>query len=401
MKNKLINKKGITLIALVITIIVLLILAGISISMLAGNNGILTKATDAKRRTEQGERDERDKLLSQEALINEYGSTLSSSEIKTKTNNKIENASDNTISEIKVFGEGASAQYLPIPAGFTYKEGTIDTGAVVIDKNGNEFVWVPVDTSDTTYPMFTKTVEGDTATYTAKLWDWNSATVTISEGTGTISTLNAMSTSYKEPQVAPNGSNTNDNVPAEYNAMAKSVEIYKGFYVGRYETGIEGTKAVSKNAYKTEGVTTADASATSANQWYGLYTIQKNMSQDNGLNSVQSSMIWGSQYDAMMYWMTKTGNKITNSNYKDDGEKRNTNTKTYEKTGSLETDKINNIYDLYGVHSEWTLEAKVPFARVSRGGNYNNSESPAFRGNYGPTYTPGVILSSRLTLYIK
>lgn len=42
------NNKGITLIALVITIIVLLILAGVSIAMLTGNNGILTRANEAK-----------------------------------------------------------------------------------------------------------------------------------------------------------------------------------------------------------------------------------------------------------------------------------------------------------------------------------------------------------------
>ena len=42
------NNKGITLIALVITIIVLLILAGVSIAMLTGNNGILTQANTAK-----------------------------------------------------------------------------------------------------------------------------------------------------------------------------------------------------------------------------------------------------------------------------------------------------------------------------------------------------------------
>ena len=50
MKNK--NVKGITLIALVITIIVLLILAGVSIAMLTGENGILTQAKNAKDKTE-------------------------------------------------------------------------------------------------------------------------------------------------------------------------------------------------------------------------------------------------------------------------------------------------------------------------------------------------------------
>lgn len=45
------QQKGVTLVALVITIIVLLILAGVSIAMLTGDNGILTKATDSKRET--------------------------------------------------------------------------------------------------------------------------------------------------------------------------------------------------------------------------------------------------------------------------------------------------------------------------------------------------------------
>lgn len=49
------NEKGITLIALVITIIVLLILAGVSISMLTGQNGLLTKTTEAKEQSENGE----------------------------------------------------------------------------------------------------------------------------------------------------------------------------------------------------------------------------------------------------------------------------------------------------------------------------------------------------------
>ena len=55
MNNNLKNMKGITLIALVITIIVLLILAGVSISMLTGQNGILTQAQNSKQATEKSE----------------------------------------------------------------------------------------------------------------------------------------------------------------------------------------------------------------------------------------------------------------------------------------------------------------------------------------------------------
>ena len=51
-KNITKNTKGITLIALVITIIVLLILAGVSIAMLTGENGIMNNAKEAKTQTE-------------------------------------------------------------------------------------------------------------------------------------------------------------------------------------------------------------------------------------------------------------------------------------------------------------------------------------------------------------
>ena len=56
--TKLKEVKGITLIALVITIIVLLILAGVSIAALSGNNGILTKAKEASQKTVEAQKKE-------------------------------------------------------------------------------------------------------------------------------------------------------------------------------------------------------------------------------------------------------------------------------------------------------------------------------------------------------
>ena len=55
MKNMLNKNKGITLIALVITIIVLLILAGVAIATLTGENGLLNRATDAKTNTDNAQ----------------------------------------------------------------------------------------------------------------------------------------------------------------------------------------------------------------------------------------------------------------------------------------------------------------------------------------------------------
>ena len=64
------EEKGITLIALVITVIVLLILAGVSIAMLTGNNGILTQAQKSKQATEEAAQKEKEDLIKLEMLAN-------------------------------------------------------------------------------------------------------------------------------------------------------------------------------------------------------------------------------------------------------------------------------------------------------------------------------------------
>ena len=69
--RKIKNEKAITLIALVITIIVLLILAGVAISMLAGDNGILRKAAEAKEKTEQAQQNETEMLSEYEDVMEE------------------------------------------------------------------------------------------------------------------------------------------------------------------------------------------------------------------------------------------------------------------------------------------------------------------------------------------
>ena len=66
---------------MVITIIVLLILAGVSIAMLTGENGILTQAQKAKTETEQAEKNEMSDLASMESLINEYQNNISISQV--------------------------------------------------------------------------------------------------------------------------------------------------------------------------------------------------------------------------------------------------------------------------------------------------------------------------------
>ena len=85
MKRNAKKNKGITLIALVITIIVLLILAGVTIASLSGDNGILTRAAEAKEQTKKADAEEQIKLGLTEVLMN---SNLGKGTLETLLNNK-------------------------------------------------------------------------------------------------------------------------------------------------------------------------------------------------------------------------------------------------------------------------------------------------------------------------
>jgi competence protein ComGC len=95
------NQKGITLIALVVTIIVLLILAGISIAMLTGDNGIITRTNDSKMRQIEGQVKEEVNLAVQSAKIfamqksveTQTGNWFANMNIDTRTN-KAENSTE-------------------------------------------------------------------------------------------------------------------------------------------------------------------------------------------------------------------------------------------------------------------------------------------------------------------
>ena len=87
-KKEIKKNKGITLIALVVTIIVLLILAGISIAMLTGQNGILNRAAEAKNSTETAQTDEQVKLSVAEALSNGLG-TITEDNLREALNNNV------------------------------------------------------------------------------------------------------------------------------------------------------------------------------------------------------------------------------------------------------------------------------------------------------------------------
>ena len=470
LKEQLKTNKGITLIALVITIIVLLILAGVTIATLTGDNGILTKAQSAKTQNDKATAKEKVDLAIA-ASLDETGK-INLGQLKTNLNNidginpKVGDITDSrfplevTVDGTKVtikkdsngkystsVGESTGSSgggqeeeqisdhsevvvptitatgnlankpnikevregNIPIPQGYNYIKGDKIGGAVITDaatgveKTGNEFVWVPVDTLSNMAVVTSGTDANGNINYRGVLYNWGT------DATGnTAYDWSADSTSYREPansssdSTSKNSSWTSTLYQEEYNKMIKSVSQYGGFYVGRYEMSLNSE---TKNAESKYGATSATAESTSAKQWYGLYNKAKTYAPENASQKVVSSMIWGSQYDAMLKWMK--GNKINvTSSSPTDLSIGTTSRNTTRVTGganngqTVSKDKLSNIYDLLGNSSEWTQEASNTFGRVYRGGSYRDSYAPSFRYYRSPAST-GSDNGSRLTLYIK
>ena len=151
MENVLKSTKGITLIALVITIIVLLILAGVSIAMLTGENGILTQAQRAKNETDEAQVEEQNILTGYEQIIN------ASTGVNLRTITGYETS--NTIAQDSL------GNRVVVPAGFRVvnPEDNVEDGIIIEDVAhgetvGSQFIWIPVGTDvkkkdDTTFDI--------------------------------------------------------------------------------------------------------------------------------------------------------------------------------------------------------------------------------------------------------
>ena len=389
--------------------------------MLTGQNGILNRAAEAKEKTGVAQEDENQKLKGYEDTINQYAPDSNGGSKLPETAEG--QPADTAIKNPDSYGENPNAQAtadgtgksFAKPDGATYVEGTVDTG-VVVNIKGSEFVWVPVDdvvldtsktanlpissekgtSSGKTYTPMAVQVEND---YKGLLYEFSGSNGYLKYGSN--ANYQGSSSQYREPDVVSYDSQdsyknyniTKEGMQGQYNSMIASVLKYKGFYVARYEAGLDNTtkKVVFKNANKTSGVTTLSADSTSGNMWYGLYEKMASFVETN--DKFVTNMIWGSQYDAMMNWMAKTGKKVGTA----DDTKGNTTTIT---GGGEKPDIINNVYDLYGCHYEWTLEALSTNGRAVRGGYSDYSFSPAGRNLYDPVFTDSYY-SSRATLYIE
>ena len=384
----------------ILNIIVLLILAGVSIAMLTGNNGILTQAKLAKENTQTAKEQEEKGLDKINSYINE----------KTIKDNYTD-----------INGDKAT-----IPEGFTVdeKENIISKGLVVHgpdkanDDNGSEFVWVPVpdinsmsQCSKTDGSCNLQLEEGvlkctthNSTDIVGKLY-----AIKIGEKFGTENKTYSADSGLREPAIVKNYDNDASyntigvilsEMQENYKNMATSVAKYGGFYVGRYETSLsnatESSAGTGVTAQSKQGVIPTSGGNSATSSWYGLYSKQKEYTGKNG--SVESGMIWGSQYDAMLNWAKNGGDKdkITSTSFgnNSDGNVSTTGNSKYSK------DSINNIRDLGGNLFECTQEALYTEARVLRGGCCGFASPPSFRYcNYPSDTSSGY--GSRFILYIK
>ena len=422
------KSQGITLIALVITIIVLLILAGVSIATLTGNNGILTQSKLAKENTALAKEEEEKRLAKNNEYINEQIQNAVPGKMVTETKK------DNYVDS-----EGNKAT---IPEGFTVDETekTISKGLVVHgpDKvngdNGSEFVWIPVPDINNMAQCSTaggdcnlqlnggnlKCITHDNEEIVGKLYSATKYNEETNRDDYYANTTYDPDGGYREPAITSkydNNSSYNNNLftledlKNDYKNMVTSVAKYGGFFVGRYETSLSNateTEAKDGEVQSKAGVIPTAANNSATYRWYGLYNKQ-NKTYTGTNNSVESSMIWGSQYDRILNWVKEGTNEEEKAklnaaplgNQYDP--KNSTGIREIATTGNsnYSDDSIKNIKDLGGNLEEWTLEACFAFDRVLRGGSPGSCTFIWNRHNYGGTVNADWNRGSRLALYIK
>ena len=446
MKTK--EMKGITLVALVVTIVVLLILAGVSINLVLGDNGIIAKAKEAQRKSAEASQND---LIGMNELAQQLEEKINGSTGSGSGNGGAGGSGAGT--KVPAEETAETAPYFPDNT-FTKKEGTIDTGLVIQDASGNEYVWVVVPRTTAVY----KTTGLGKTTFTDA--DYTSIEKDLKDYTSTYVRRSGYSDVYYADD-----NNVGWFADAKAynnlkNSMLKSVYENGGFYVGRYEAGIEttGTNRTSNTDKNSDGkyIMPSTAPVTKADAYpytYVTRTQAQNLASNVNSGTKTSSLMFGVQWDLVLAFMSKdtakitstddltsnstkignysdstfqlskTGKYATMSNWKLSSTWNPLTTATTDfvdssrnkiaqssngnailvTTGTSEKNKVMNIYDVAGNVNEWTLEktsnTNTPCA--NRGGGFSDSGSngPAVIRNYTPTGYGSNVIGFRVSLF--
>ena len=387
------EQKGITLIALVITIIVMLILVGVTISM-AINGGLFGYAKKAAKDTETQKQAEQE-LASGAVIVDgvkydsmqDYMDGIPAG--APKPIDKVEKDENGILKGNAIYTSDGKTSI--IPKGFKMsnkkEEQSIANGLVIQDETGNEYVWVPVENED--------------GTLVRTEWSNN-------EPTGTIS------------------SDYTETLPDD---LVNSVKTYKGFYIGRYEAGCKDNPRTSREDTLTDVLTKRGLYPYNYVNYDNAVNQTAKMYTDKTKYGVVATLPYGAMWDETLRFVKDDDHNVTNSTnwgnyynttFKFTGkycESPNATLPTYTEgtkidkpenkewlltTGASERNKAKNIYDLAGNVFEWTQESKSTSYRVYRGGSYYSygGNPVSSRSSVGPSIT-SFNVGFRPALYIK
>ena len=386
LSKKIKNNNGITLVALVVTIIILLILATISIQSLT-NTGLFKKAQEAKEKTQNAEENQAKTLNEYEDELNKYISGDVKTPIKKVTDNidSVLSTTDNT--EL----EDAYGNKIVVPAGFkivsnsdTNNATTVDKGIVIEDATtgataGSQFVWVPVGTIYTSIEH----TEANKRVITLGRYEFDETSGEERNYSGSFveeDTNDASTIQNKGNIIAKNITNFKNSVAAN-----------GGYYIGRYEA--RTTKARSST-----NDTLTQITEKGIDQLYNCVTQSQAASQAKNMynsNKFTSDLINNYAWDTAITFIQKCTNQTKYSR------QNSLNTGSIAQTGTT-IDKQCNIFDMASNVFEWTTETSnySDYPCVYRSGYCYDSNCYTSNQYYGDTSLGNAGIGFRPLLYL-
>ena len=414
------EKRGITLIALAVTIIVILILAGVTIDAVFSENGIINKAKEAANAMNNAlanDQAELNDLLEElnEIMNSEWNNNIEIPDPEPDIPTNIEDVTD--IQDETVQVEDEYGNKVTIPKGFEVveEEGTtVPEGIVIQDKDGNQFVWIPVgrvykDSTRTNYSdiqlgRYTfNTTNGTPTLVQAAYTEANSRNydqlIGISEYQGGICYEYTARANPDGIALEKGGVNA---IAKDLAGFVESVKENYGYYLARYEPSYGSGSSVADYKPLSKVSTSITFSTSIVGSLWNNVTqldaakISRNMYKNDSSIGVESDLVNSYAWDTAIVYIQEMG--YDNYSNRGDGGGNLKNTGTSEDKACNIYDMASNSYELSTEYSSYMYNS-VNYPCVIRGGQFTNSIScPGFRMG---TRAIGDIYSFRVLLYIK
>ena len=403
------NQRGITLIALVITIVILIILATVSIKVVLGEGGLIDRAQEGKSLTDQAQTDEQEELTGAEEYINGILVEIEDQNPpgeKSEVAEAIEKGTKYT-DTTPIKDDLENTVYIPGGFHLAKDSGTkVEEGIVIEDDSGNQFVWIPTGEYNVREEV-EKITEPDEQD--GKLTNELSRR-TFTESGSTIVSGDSVIESYYYGEGDSRSCTIVDGVNSIDAFLSRAKPVSEGgkggFYIGRYEAGTEAertskddpltTPLVQANKYPYVYVTREQAKQKAETMYSGNEAIKataqliSSYARDTALNFICQTNVEG--YTLAITTKNIYGNIGTNNR---------------TKTGEYLADCHSNICDLLGNCSELTTEYSsysnsdntYSYDTVM-GGVYNNSNYYVAYRSSRKTDTSYRYRSFRIQLYV-